>query len=61
MKAVLDQATGFTHIWDLLKDHKMKFVGHNCFLDILFMFSHFDDHLGKQFNVFKDKLKTFFP
>ena len=45
----MDECTGFTHVWNLLKKYKPKFVGHNSMFDVLFMYSHFEDRLPEEF------------
>ncbi len=57
--AILDQAMGFTKIWYLLKKYQVTLVGHNCFLDLLFMFSHFEEELGPNFEEFLHRVKGF--
>ena len=52
MEKELYNSIGFTHIWNLLKQYKTKLVGHNSLLDVLFMFSHFDDELPEDFRKF---------
>jgi len=49
MKQVINECLGFTHIWNLLKTHRPKIIGHNCMLDCLYMFSHFDEPLPESF------------
>ena len=54
MDRVLYETLGFTHIWNLLKEYKPLLIGHNCLLDILFMFSHFDDELPESFREWRN-------
>jgi len=58
-EAILDQAMGFTKIWYLLKKYQVTLVGHNCFLDLLFMFSHFEEELGPNFEEFLHRVQSF--
>ena len=61
MERVIYETKGFSHIWDLLKKHNPIFIGHNCLLDILFMFSHFDDFLPDSFRSWHNYFGQSFP
>ncbi len=52
---------GFTSIIELLVESKKKLVGHNCYLDLLFLYSHFVDHVPHNYHDFKSKLFELFP
>ena len=52
MERKLFETIGFTHIWNLLIKYQPKLVGHNSILDVLFMYSHFDNELPQDFREF---------
>ncbi len=48
----MQEALGFTQIWELLKGGNFDLVGHNCFLDLLYMYAKFEDPLPKSWAKF---------
>lgn len=52
---------GFTNIFEKISESKLPIVGHNCFFDILFWMSHFNDFLDPNFIKFKDSFHKLFP
>lgn len=61
MEEQLLASIGFTSVIELLIDSKKKLVGHNCYLDLLFLYSHFIDFVPKNYLEFKAKLNELFP
>ena len=58
---LLFEGKGFTNIFELLLKHKKKLVGHNMYLDILFLFSHFIEPLPSNYQDFKKIFNHIFP
>jgi len=52
---------GFTTVFQLLMDSKKPMVGHNFYLDILFLYSHFIEPLPYKFEEFKKTFNKSFP
>ena len=52
---------GFTSVIELLVESRKKLVGHNCFFDLLFMYSHFIEYIPEDYQRFKLKLSESFP
>eukprot|EP00828_Plagiopyla_frontata_P006378 TRINITY_DN12773_c0_g1_i2.p1 TRINITY_DN12773_c0_g1~~TRINITY_DN12773_c0_g1_i2.p1 ORF type:complete len:373 (+),score=89.55 TRINITY_DN12773_c0_g1_i2:517-1635(+) len=53
---------GFSRIFDLIEaNKKLTIVGHNCFLDLMFMMSHFNGKLDDNYQDYKQKLHSMFP
>ena len=52
---------GFTNIFKLLVESKKPLIGHNCYFDLLFFYSHFINKLPQKFETFKKNLHQSFP
>eukprot|EP01017_Pseudomicrothorax_dubius_P030166 TRINITY_DN3734_c0_g1_i6.p1 TRINITY_DN3734_c0_g1~~TRINITY_DN3734_c0_g1_i6.p1 ORF type:complete len:350 (-),score=74.86 TRINITY_DN3734_c0_g1_i6:36-1085(-) len=53
---------GFTRFFRLLTENRDKvYIGHNCLLDLLFLYSHFKDTLPIDYFAFKQSIKVIFP
>lgn len=52
---------GFTNVVKLLIDSKKPLAGHNCYFDLLFLYSHFIDSLPYSYDDFKKDLNKLFP
>jgi poly(A)-specific ribonuclease len=53
---------GFQRVWQLLLDSKRPMVGHNCFCDLLFLYTHFQAaKLPDTINEFKMTFSKLFP
>lgn len=52
---------GFTNVVKLLINSKKPLVGHNCYFDLLFLYSHFIDTLPYSYDDFKKSLNKLFP
>ncbi len=52
---------GFTTVFQLLMDSKKPMVGHNCYFDILFLYSHFIEFLPYKYEEFKKTFHKSFP
>jgi len=61
MEEQLLTSIGFTSVIELLIESKKQIVGHNCYLDLLFLYSHFVDYIPKNYLEFKTKLTELFP
>lgn len=52
---------GFSRVWDLLVDCKKPLIGHNLYLDLQFVMSHFNKPLNYDYDTFKRKILKRFP
>lgn len=52
---------GFTSVIELLIQSQKKIVGHNCFMDLMFLYSHFLETVPLDYQEFKTKLFQSFP
>ncbi len=52
---------GFTKVWKDLINFKKPIVGHNCFLDLLFIFEHFHKNNPFTFGKFKETVNECWP
>lgn len=52
---------GFTSVIELLIQSQKKIVGHNCFMDLMFLYSHFIETIPPSYQEFKTKLFSSFP
>lgn len=60
-KVQFDELIGFSRIWEAVKKADKPIIGHNCFLDFIFSFEHFDHRLPKSLSSFKKKVRGAFP
>jgi len=60
-KDQFESLIGFTSVFQLLLDCKKPMVGHNCYFDLLFLYSHFLEQLPYSFDEFKKNLTKSFP
>jgi hypothetical protein len=58
---IIDEMIGFTHIFRHLCQSKKPVVGHNVFLDLLFMYDKFINNLPESYEEFKAKLHAALP
>jgi len=52
---------GFTRVWNAIKEAGKPLIGHNCFMDLIFTFEHFEKKLPKKFSDFKVEIHNHFP
>lgn len=52
---------GFTSIIQLLLECKKPIIGHNCYFDLMFLYSHFIELLPYKYSIFKKNLTKYFP
>lgn len=52
---------GFTRVWEAIKNCGKPLIGHNCFMDLLFTFEHFERRNPKKFSTFKQRVHKYFP
>lgn len=57
----MNSAIGFTRVIELLIAGGKPLVGHNCYLDLLFLYNSFLENLPKKYSDFKKKLNEKFP
>ena len=58
--SLIKREKGIKNIIEKIINSKKPIVGHNCFIDLLFIMSHFMDEIPKNFHTFKLKLKNEF-
>ena len=58
--SLIHREKGVKNIIEKIIQTKKPIVGHNCYIDLLFIMSHFMDDIPKNFNIFKLKLKNEF-
>ena len=58
--ALIKKEKGIKNIIEKIISSKKPIVGHNCFIDLLFIMSHFMDDIPKNFHTYKLKLKNEF-
>ena len=58
--ASIKKEKGIKNIIEKIISSKKPIVGHNCFIDLFFIMSHFMDDIPKNFHTFKLKLKNEF-
>ena len=58
--ALIKREKGIKNIIEKIISSKKPIVGHNCFIDLLFIMSHFMDEIPKNFNTFKLRLRNEF-
>jgi hypothetical protein len=58
--SLIHREKGVKNIIEKIILTKKPIVGHNCYIDLLFIMSHFMDDIPKNFNIFKLKLKNEF-
>ena len=58
--SLIHREKGVKNLIDKIIQTKKPIVGHNCYIDLLFIMSHFMDDIPKNLNVFKLKLKNEF-
>jgi hypothetical protein len=58
--ALIKREKGIKNLIEKIISSKKPIVGHNCFIDLLFIMSHFMDDIPKNFHTFKLKLKNEF-
>ena len=58
--SLIKKEKGIKNIIDKIISSKKPIVGHNCFIDLLFIMSHFMDDIPKNFHTFKLKIKNEF-
>ena len=56
----IEREKGAKNIIEKIASSKKPIIGHNCFIDLLFIMSHFMDEIPNNFNTFKLKLKNEF-
>ena len=60
----LNDAMGFTYIWKKLKERidrdAIPIVGHDCLQGLMFLFSHFETTLNKDYQWFKSQVSNIF-
>ena len=58
--ALIKREKGIKNIIEKIIASKKPIVGHNCFIDLLFIMSHFMDDIPKNFHTYKLRLKNEF-
>ena len=58
--ALIKREKGIKNLIEKIISSKKPIVGHNCFIDLLFIMSHFMDDIPKNFHTYKLKLKNEF-
>ena len=58
--SLIKREKGIKNLIEKIIYSKKPIVGHNCFIDLLFLMSHFMDEIPKNFHTFKLKLKNEF-
>ena len=58
--SLIKREKGIKNIIEKIITSKKPIVGHNCYIDLLFILSHFMDEIPKNFHTFKLKLKNEF-
>ena len=58
--ATIEREKGTKKIIDTILSSKKPVIGHNCFIDLLYIMSHFMDEIPNKYNIFKSKLKNDF-
>lgn len=48
---------GFLRVWHEIMNYKKPVVGHNCFMDLMFIYEHFHRNNPQQFKKYKETLK----
>lgn len=56
-----NEKIGFTKIWQEVKLAGKPLIGHNCFLDLIFTFDHFNTNLTNHYMDFKKDIHEYFP
>ena len=57
----LDSVLGFSKIWSVLSTYKKPVIGHNCYLDLLFVFEHFHKNNPFTLSKFKETVNNCWP
>lgn len=52
-----NSSLGFLRVWHQILSYKKPIVGHNCFMDLMFVFEHFHKNNPQQFKKYKETLK----
>ena len=52
---------GFRRVWNMIKGRKTPYIGHNCFMDLMFMYSHFENPLPPSLDQFRHSIHKIFP
>lgn len=60
-KVEFDDLIGFSKIWKAVRSSGKPLIGHNCFLDLIFTFEHFDHRISQSLPAFKKKIRSNFP
>ena len=58
--SLIKKEKGVKNIIEKIIESKKPIVGHNCFLDLTFIMSHFMEEIPKQYKEYKNKLKNKF-
>lgn len=56
-----DRLLAFSRVWKHIKEAQKPLVGHNCFMDLMFTFDHFERRNPRSFSQFKEVVKAAFP
>ena len=60
MSALIKKEKGVKNIIEKIIETKKPIIGHNCFIDFLFIMSHFIEEIPKNYIEFKKRLKNLF-
>ena len=58
--SLIKKEKGVKNIIEKIIESKKPIIGHNCFLDLTFIMSHFMEEIPKQYKEYKNKLKNKF-
>jgi hypothetical protein len=56
-----EMGVGARRMWALLQEHGVRFIGHNCYYDLLFLFHYLEEPLPRTFEEFQALCTGFFP
>ena len=57
----IEEKVGFRRLWKAIYERGVPMVGHNCMLDLMFMYSHFENKLPPTLTQFKQYITDLFP
>ena len=57
----IEEKVGFRRLWKEIYEQKVPMVGYNCMLDLMFMYSHFENKLPPTLTQFKKDITDLFP
>lgn len=61
LKEEFRRMIGFSRIWEAIKEAQKPIIGHNCFMDMMFTFDHFERRNPRKYSNFKETVTRVFP